>query len=443
MRKLFYIIVIGSFLGVPTENIYSQSSPKDTLLQQATLQNCIQFALKNYPLIRQNLIDQDITDHQIKSRLSEWYPQVNLNANYQNNFQLQSIYFAGQIVKSGTYNTSTVALSGTQNIFNRDVLLASRSANDVRLQAKQNTVNTKIDVVANVSKAFYDVLLTQQQIQLVQEDIVRLQRNLKDAYNQYQGGIVDKTDYKTATITLNNSKAEKKNYEEALVGKIVYLKQQMGDTANNVINVIYDSAQMEKEIFIDTLQDVNLNNRIEYQQLQTQKRLQEYNVKYYRWAYIPVISAYGQYNFNYLNDRFSNVYATNYPNSYAGIQLAFPIFQGTKRIQDIRVAELQSKRVDWDIQSLKTNVNTQYAQSLSTYKSNLYDYQILKDNVDLATEVYNTVELQYRSGIKAYLDVINAETNLRNAQSNYSNALYNVLSSKIDVQKALGTININ
>jgi outer membrane protein len=386
------------------------------------------------------LLDQDITEHQIKSRLSEWYPQVNLNANYTNNFQLQSIYFAGEIVKSGTYNTSTVGLGATQNIFNRDVLLASRSAKDVRLQAKQTTTNTKIDIVVNVSKAFYDVLLTQQQIQLVDEDVVRLQRNLKDAYNQYQGGIVDKTDYKTATITLNNSKADKKNYEEALKAKMVYLKQQMGDTAENVINIIYDSTQMEKEIFVDTAQGVNLDNRIEYQQLQTQKRLQQYNLKYYKWAYIPVVSAFGQYNFNYLNDKFGNLYSPNYPNSYAGIQLAFPIFQGTKRTQDIRVAELQVKRVDWDIQSLKTNVNTQYAQALSTYKSNLYDYQILKDNVDLAKEVYNTVELQYRSGIKAYLDVITAETNLRNAQSNYSNALYNVLSSKLDVQKALGTI---
>jgi outer membrane protein len=442
MRKLFYTIVLSICLIAVPRFIYSQSA-SDSLFQQGTLQNCVQYALKHFPLLQQNLIDQDITEHQIKSRLSEWFPQVNLNANYQNNFQLQSIYFAGQIVKSGTYNTSTVGFGATQNIFNRDVLLASRSAKDVRLQVKQTTTGTKIDIVVNVSKAFYDVLLTQQQIQLVDEDIVRLQRNLKDAYNQYQGGIVDKTDYKTATITLNNSKADKKNYEEALKAKMIYLKLQMGDTADNVINIIYDSTQMEKEIFVDTLHGVNLDNRIEYQQLQTQKRLQQYNLKYYKWAYIPVVSAFGQYNFNYLNDRFSGLYSTNYPNSYAGLQLAFPIFQGTKRTQDIRVAELQVKRVDWDIQSLKTNVNSQYAQALAIYKSNLYDYQILKDNVDLAKEVYNTVELQYRSGIKAYLDVITAETNLRNAQSNYSNALYQVLSSKLDVQKALGTIQIN
>jgi outer membrane protein TolC len=295
-------------------------------------------------------------------------------------------------------------------------------------------------VVANVSKAFYDVLLTQEQIALLDDDIIRLERNLKDAYNQYRGGIVDKTDYKTATITLNNSKAERKSDIELLKAKFVYLKLQMGYTAANEINIIYDSTQMEREAFIDTNQVVNYNNRIEYQLLQTQKRLQADNLKYYKWSYIPSVSAMGNYNLNYQNNQFSPLFSNNYPTSNVGLQVAFPIFQGGKRIHDIRTAELQLKSVDWDITSLETNINAQFAQAIAVYKGNLNDYYVLKENLDLAREVYNTVELQYRSGVKAYLDVITAETNLRTTQVNYSNALYQLLSSKIDVQKALGTI---
>jgi len=48
--------------------------------------------------------------------------------------------------------------------------------------------------------------------------------------------------------------------------------------------------------------------------------------------------------------------------------------------------------------------------------------------------------LQYKEGVKTYLDVIFAESDLRTAQVNYANALYQVLSSKLDVQKQLGTI---
>ena len=63
-----------------------------------------------------------------------------------------------------------------------------------------------------------------------------------------------------------------------------------------------------------------------------------------------------------------------------------------------------------------------------------------KKNLDMAKDVYNIIELQYKSGVKTYLDVLTAETNLRSTQINYLNALYQVLISKTDLQKALGTI---
>jgi outer membrane protein len=431
---LTVILIVSSFITV------AQTPNNDTLLQEATLQNCVQYGLKHYPLVQQSLLNEEITEQQIKSKLSEWYPQVSMNAYYDYYFQLQPVEFNNAISYSGTHNISTVGFGLTQNIFNRDVLLASSSANDVRRQAKQYTSSNKIDVVVNVSKAFYEVLFTQEQIALLDDDIVRLERNLKDAFNQYRGGIVDKTDYKTATITLNNSKAERKSDIELLKARVVYLKQQMGYLGSNEINIIYDSTQMEKEAFIDTNQNVSYNNRIEYQQLQTQKRLQIDNLKYYKWSYIPTVSAIGNYDLNYLNNQFSPLYSNNFPTSNVGLQIAFPIFQGGKRIHDIRTAELQSKSVDWDIISLETNINSQFSQSIAVYKGNLNDYNVLKENLDLARDVYNTVELQYRSGVKAYLDVINAETNLRTTQVNYINALFQLLSSKLDVQKSLGTI---
>jgi len=418
---------------------FSQKN-NDSLLQNATLQGCVAYAIIHYPLIQQALLDEQITEHEIKSKLADWFPQISLNANYQNNFQLPAANFGGAIYKTGTYNTSLAGLNATQNIFNRDALLALKSANDVRKQIKQTTTSNKIDIAVNVSKAFYDVLLTQKQIDLLDEDIVRLERSLKDSYNQYQGGVVDKTDYKRASISLNNSKAQKKSATELLKAKIATLKSLMGYPANGDLQLQYDSTEMERQVLMDTNETVNYNNRIEYQLLETQKKLQLANLKYEKWSYLPSVSAFGNYSLSYFNDEFSKLYTQNFPYSYAGIQMSIPIFQGTKRTQNIRIAELQVKRVDWDIASLKNNINAQYAQVLASYKGYLGDYYALKENVDLARDVYNTLELQYRAGIKTYLDVITAETDLRNAQSNYTNALYQVLSSKLDVQKALGTI---
>jgi outer membrane protein TolC len=439
MKRVIYAVFVSSGLLILSPAVIAQKAP-DTVLQQATLPQVVDFALKHYPLIQQAKLDEQITDRQIRSKLADWLPQLNLNASYQNNFQLQTINFNGNYVRSGVYNTSLVGVGLTQNIFNRDVLLASRTRNDAMKLSRQYTATDKINLVVNVSKAFYDVLLTQKQIEVLDDDIRRLERNLKDTYNQYQGGLVDKTDYKRATISLNNSKAQRKTNEEALKAKYTALEQLMGYTSKDSIRLVYDSAQMASDILVDTLSGIDFNNRIEYQALLTQKKLQQTNLQYEKWSYLPSLTANGAYNMNYLNNRFSKLYSDNFPNSYAGVTLSFPIFQGTKRTQNIRIAELQVQRLDWDIVDLQNSIGTEYAQALASYKGYLNNYYVLRENLDLARDVFNTIELQYRSGIKAYLELITAETDLRNAQTNFSDALYQVLSSKLDVQKALGTI---
>ena len=150
-------------------------------------------------------------------------PQVNFNYNFQHNFQLPSSNFNGNLISIGSENTSGLQFGATQNIFNRDVLLASRSSSDVRLQSQQSTKEQNINIAAMVSKAFYDVLLTQRQISYT-EGYCKNDSSLKDAYYQYQSGIADKTDYKRATISLNNAKAQKKSGDESLKQNLLILK---------------------------------------------------------------------------------------------------------------------------------------------------------------------------------------------------------------------------
>jgi outer membrane protein len=287
-------------------------------------------------------------------------PQVNLNYNLQHNFELPVSYFSGGYVRNGTFNSSNIGLNVTQNIFNKDALFASRTANDIRLQTKQNTSFNKIDVAVNVSKAFYDVLLTQQQVSVLSQAITRLERSLKDAVSQYQSGVADKTDYKRATIALNNAKAQRKQSADLIVAKIAYLKQLMGLPDNTELQLQYDTLRMEKDAIVDTAR-LYYDNRIEYKILQTQQRLQEANVKYYKSSFVPTISAFGNYNMSYLNNDFGKTYSNGFGVSNMGIQLAMPIFQGNKRVLQIRQAELQYKRVGWDITLLKSRVNAQYA----------------------------------------------------------------------------------
>lgn len=434
-------LLIVTWLALSPFFVKSQAGIKDSLLAEVTLKNAVDYAIIHQPLIRQSMIDQQIVESAIKSKLSEMYPQVNFNYSLQHSFIVQTAVIGGNNVKLGVNNTSSGQFTFTQAIFNKDVLLANRTKADVRQQAGQATISNKIDLAAEVSKAFYDVLSTMQQIKISGENIVRIERSLKDAYNQYQSGVADKIDYKRATISLNNSNAAKKSNEVLLKAKLENLKSLMGYPVSENLNIVYDSARMENEILLDTLQVPDYRARIEYRLLETQQRLLQYNVKYNKWGYLPTVNANGAYNLNYLNNNFGKLYGNNFPNSFAAITLGFPIFQGGKRKADIRASELDLQRSELDITNLKNRVNAGYAQALAIYKSNLQNFLALKENLLLATEVYNVIQLQYRSGIKSYLEVITSETDLRTSQINYYTAMYQVLAGKIDVQKALGQIN--
>jgi outer membrane protein TolC len=294
--------------------------------------------------------------------------------------------------------------------------------------------------VVNVSKAYYASLVTKQQIALFDEAVLRLEQSYKDAFTKYQGGIVDKTDYMRALIALNNVKADRKQSQELLKARYVALKEQMGYPADASLELDSESSQIEHDALLDTTQSVDYDKRIEFQLLQTQKRLQEDNLNYYQWSFFPSLSAYGGYTVNYQNSLFDALYSRNYPSSFVGLQLSFPLFQGGKRLQQIKQARLQVDRFVEDFRSLTNNINTQYAVALGNYKSNLNNYAVLTENLQYAQEVYRTIQLQYKAGAKSYLEFITAETDLRAAQVNRINALFQLLVSKLDVQKALGSI---
>jgi len=439
-RPLLIIGILFFVLDSPGL-LRAQEKETDSLLEVATLENVIAYALENQPAVKQAEIDEEITRKVIKGKLADWYPQINFSLNYQRLFDKQANMIGETLVRFGAYNSSSAQISASQNIFNRDVLLASTTASKVKIQSGYNTQNTKIDMTVNVTKAFYDLLATEQQIKVNEESIARLEQSLKDAVNRYETGLSDKTDYKRATILLSNAKATLKTNSELLHVKHEYLKTLIGYPASYDLPIQYDTLQMEAEIALDTTEQFNHTNHISYKIMYMQHELQEANVKYSKWAFLPTINLNGNYNLNYQSDSFGSLYGTSYPYSFLGASLGFPIFQGGKRNAKIQEQKWASKRINVGLANLENALQTDHARALAAYKGNLAQYLAQKENVALAREVYDIIQLQYRNGVKTFLDVTIAESDLQTTRISYFNALYQVLASKIDVQRARGQIN--
>ena len=243
-------------------------------------------------------------------------------------------------------------------------------------------------------------------------------------------------------IALNNAITQKKASEESINVKNTYLKQLMGYPAEKPLTLKADISSMEKEVILDTLEKFDIYNRVEYQLLQTGLKLQKYNIDYYRFSYLPSLSAFANYNISFQSDDVSELYKNNYPSSIIGLTLSFPIFQGTRRIHNVKKSKLEFERMTLDTLTTRDEMNTQYTSAMASYKSNLLSYRLSSQNIDIAQDIYNTVSLQYNQGIKSYLEEIISETDLMTARINHLNALFMLMFSKIDLERALGKISV-
>ncbi|MBF9255574.1 TolC family protein [Pontibacter sp. 172403-2] len=438
--KCFMPLLLGLLL-YPASLLMAQTNaalPNDSL----TLDQCVAYALKNRAAVEQALIDEAIGEREIKANLAGWLPQVSAKYGGTHLFKLQQQPFAGEIRTLGQKYTSNVLLEATQTLYSSELLLASKAARYTRQQLDLDIRQNKINTVVDVSKAFYDVLLTQEQLRILDENLARQEKQYNDARSRFEVGLVDKTDYQRAAITLANIRSDRNRAQASIKAKYALLKQLMGYPIEADLEVAYNYNVMQQAVLVDTTEVVNFGNRIELQQLQTQQQLQQLNTAYYKWNFLPTISSYINYNWLFFSDTFAGLYSQAYPTSGVGLQASIPIFQGTRRIQNLKIAQLQEKRLEVEAENMRKAINTEYQAALANYKSNYYEWITLRDNAQLAQEVYDIIRLQYNEGIKAYVDLVVAETDLRTAQLNYYNALYDVLASKLDYQRALGTINI-
>jgi outer membrane protein len=434
--SLFLAFFVAGYVQAQSAN----NDESEKLNSNATLDELIDYALRNKIELRQAHIDKEIGERQIASALSGWFPQINASASLVHNLQLPAMVIGGETIRMGQKNTSTVGFQADQAILSPELFQASRAAKYIREQNNLNVENTRINTVVDVSKAYYDILTSEETIKIINENIVRLKRQYTEANARYETGLVDKIDYKRAQISLNNANAQLKSANEARKFKYDYLKSLLNIPTAEEVSLSFVNQSLEANILLDTTELLHIANRVEFRQLETLKEVQKLNTQYQKWSFMPRLGAYANYNMNYFNNEFSQLYRNNIPSSSVGLSLSLPIFTGTKRIQEIRRSELEEERIEWDLKNLENIISAEYSAAMASYRSNMNEWRNAKENMELSEEVYNTIKLQYDAGVKTYLELMTAESDLRTTQLNYLNALYAVLASKLDIQKALGTV---
>jgi len=189
------------------------------------------------------------------------------------------------------------------------------------------------------------------------------------------------------------------------------------------------------------LQETNVENNIGYQLAYTGVKLQEFDLKRYRFEGLPTLAAFGSAGYNRSSDKLSDLVNKPYPGfSLAGLQLNVPIFDGLQRRNRVKSAKLKLEKAENDLDNAKRGIEFQTKSAQSTLANALKTTESRKRTMDLANTVLDLAQKKYKAGVGSNQDVIIAQGDFLRSQNGYFEALLSVVNAKADLQKALGLL---
>ena len=184
----------------------------------------------------------------------------------------------------------------------------------------------------------------------------------------------------------------------------------------------------------------DITKRPEYMALQSQQKLNEFDLKRYRMSYMPSLSAYGLVAEQFQKSALDFSSSSWFPFAYIGATLNVPIFDGLQKHWRVQQAKINLLKTQNNLSQLKQSIGLEIQSSTVNYKNALVSLQTQKKNIALARNVYEVTKKKYEQGIGSSLDMNTTENDLRTTETNYFNSLYDLIIAKIDYQKATGTL---
>lgn len=422
--------------------------------QDFSLQACINYALQHQTQIKSIKIDQAISDAQNREITGSALPQISGTGNFTDNLvvqkqlidisELDPAYPKGTLVpfEFGLPFNLAGSVTLTQTLFDGTVLVALQAKRTVEELARKNIQETERDVKVNVSKAYYNVLVTLEELNLMGDNLKALQESLHETEEMYKNGYAEKLDEDRINVQLTNLQTQQITLRNSLELGDELLKFQMGMPISTPITLT-DTLTFD-DVKIDLADTVGFqyDQRIEYSILQIEKKENEYNLKRYKMAYIPTLNLNGVIGANRASEQFDYLEPSQfwYGYGYFGLNLNVPIFSSGERKSQVEMAKLNVDKAQVALEGLQQSIDLEQQQSESNLRNDLLAIESQQKNMELAQEVFNTTQKKFTEGVGSNLEVVDAENDLKTAETNYFNALYDAMIAKIDYQKAFGKI---
>lgn len=336
--------------------------------------------------------------------------------------------------------SSTASLTGSQILFDGSVMVALQARKALIKLYEQSSTLTNEEIRYNIQKAYQAIVVAQRQAKILDESITSARSIARDFNAMYEEGFVEKIEADRVMVQVNNLASDSLKVHSMLDISMQMLKYQMGlDDEMNIVLTDTSVEEQVKDAQMMLLQDMNFTNRTDYNLLQTQLQLNEYDLKRHRLSGLPSLAVFGTAAYTYASNTFSDVFNKPYVfYSLVGVQLNVPLFDGLQRRNRVKQAKISVMQTRNNIDNLELGIKFQKNQSSTQLKNALLTLRNEERNLDLAKNVLQLARDKYKAGVGSNMEVSQAQTEMLRAQNNYFQALLDAANAKADLKKALG-----
>jgi outer membrane protein TolC len=412
--------------------------------QTLDLETCLKMADTANLTIRNSRLDLSINKKERDAYMSARLPHIGFAADYKYNAIIPGQVIPGEFFGGPAGSFSTVqfgvpynfsnTLQLTQILYNPQVNygLSALKINSEIVDIQQRM--TTQDVKQQVASTYFNLQAVAKQLEFVNGNIENMDKLIKNMSAMVDQQLMIQTEVDKLQI----NKLSLVNSRESLLASKdqleTYLKILIGMDVKEPISIATD-ALVEKSILVD-------NSTITYQELElieAQKKMNHEERKGTNMAYLPSLSFYAAYNYNY-NMKPEDDFRKGIEGAFLGLKLDWTLFDGLEKFHKQKVNAFNADKI--------ANQEILVQQQLEMKTANLkrqIDVQanaleVSKEQMRLAERVFEQTKSQFEQGTISSNDLITADNSLQQAQTNVVAAYIKLRQAELEYLRSIGSI---
>jgi outer membrane protein TolC len=353
----------------------------------------------------------------------------------------------------GGKNTFNVAGTLSLPLFVPSVYRQMKMNRTQMENAVESARANRIDLVASIRSAYYNVLLAEQSLVVLKEAIETTQQVVDNTRNLYENGLAAEYDYITAQVQLSNLKPQVLQAENAIEITKLQLKMYLSIPENVDIEVEGSLDGFREKVLLGEDYSMDISQNTSLRTLDIQRELLEHQEKLIQTTRMPTVAAFGQ--ISYIGQERVDLSGLmgggpratqsveqsklwwQYPIS-VGAQISIPIFAGFKKTNQLREVRNQMEQLDIQREYAEQGIRLQVEQSINTLLTARETMLSNELTVEQAQRAYDIALARYNAGAGTILELNSSQLSLTQAQLSYSQSIYDYLSAYAQYEKALG-----